>query len=450
MGICVFLVTDIFFLSSRQNNNVEDLMKLAKQFDLNMTRQHKESNLQNSEKTDCKDLLSKLMAIPTESENDGASAKEAKGLHHEEELHALFDGPTQHLNGRLSPPSANCSQKSMSKKIATHGIRLATSDSKNLPEDPQVSKPDFDDDWENDNILSDFFVLEVTQNPCLLSSCTAKTTGQLEAASRNCESTMAASFSSSSSKAGCPQSHQIAGHSTKILSKTCTISSTFRSDSPVQSGAVKQLSETSSDLVNTNSKAHAIGRRQQMDMTSVCPGGKGLTSLAGTSGKEMDSLWGDDAYNNLLYEACNDLERISASQEQQRDKNSSKPSYSLAEVPSSITSNSSSSMSRNSRTVQCQHPTDYTRVFACSHSIPGSSAIYNNKQNLSKLLNVSQVNQCPQTSGQQYHFTQLRHGTVQFREKSHPSTFKRHQSDPEALRNKGKHSTTNKLYCGLL
>lgn len=424
-------------------------MKLAKQFDLNMTRQ------QNSEKTDCKDLhrLSKLMAIPPESENDGVSAKEAEGLHHEEELHALFDGPTQHLNGRLSPPSATCSQKSMSKKIATHGIRLATSDSKNLPEDAQVSKPDFDDDWGNDNILSDFFVLEVTRNPCLLSSCTAKTTGQLKAASRNCESTMAASFSSSSSKAGCPQSHQIASHSTKILSKTCTISSTFRSDSPVQSGAVKQLSETSSDLVNTNSKAHAIGRRQQMDMTSVCPGVKGLTSLAGASGKEMDSLWGDDAYNNLLYEACDDLERISASQEQQRDQNSSKPSYSSAEVPSSITSNSSSNLSRNSRTVQCQHPTDYKQpvcVFARSHSIPGSSAIYNNKQNLSKLSNVSQVNQCPQNSGQQYHFTQLRHGTVQFRENSHPSTFKRHQSDPEALRNKGKHSTTNKLYCGLL
>ncbi|MCI4376659.1 hypothetical protein PGIGA_G00190940 [Pangasianodon gigas] len=440
------------FSARWQSNNVEDLMKLAKQFDLNMTRQHKERNLerlQNSEGTNCKDLhkLNKLTATHPESDSNGASVVEAQGLSHEEELHALFDGPTQHLSGRLSPPSANCSQESRTENTATHEMRLAASDKKNLPEDAQVSKPDFDDDWENDDLFSELSVLEVTQNPWLLSSCTAKTTSQIGfAASRKCEPTTAASSSGSSSRAGCLQSHQITSQYTRISSKTCTNPSTFRCDGPVQSGAIKQLPKTSPDMVSTDSeyqKAHALGRKQQMIMNNVGPGAKDLASSAGASGKNLDSLWGDgdddDDDDDLLYQACDDLEQISASQEQQREKNSTKPSHSSPVVLSSIITTSSSSMSRNSRTVQSQHPTDHKQpvcVFARSHSIPGASGIHGNMLNLSESASTSKVNHYPQNSGQQHHFIQLRHATGPSGENSHRSTFKRHLSDPEALRNK--------------
>lgn len=453
------LPTDILIpLSSRQSNNVEDLMKLAKQFDLNMTRQHKEMNLerlQNSEETKYKDWHkhNKLMAVSPESASNKASAGEAKGLGNEEELHTLFDGPTQHLSGRLSPPSSNSSQDNRTEKTAIHGMRQATSDSKNLPEDPEVSKPDFDDDWENDKLLSDFFVLEVTQNPELLSSCTAKTTSQIgSAASKICEPTMATSSSGSSSGAGCTQSHQLTSHYTRMSSKTCSNSITFRSGGPVQSGPIKQLPKTSSDSVSTYSKyqkAHAIGRKQQIVLTSVYPGLKGLASSAGVSGKDMDALWGDIDYDVLLYQACEDLERISASQDQQTDKNSTKPSNSSPNTLSIITT-SSSNMSRTSRPVKSQHPTGNKQpvcVFARSHSTRGASGIHGNTQNLSESASALQVNQCPQHSRQQYNFIQLRCATGKSGDNAYRSTFKRHQSDPEALRNKGKHSTTAFLPC---
>ncbi|KAG7334295.1 hypothetical protein KOW79_002702 [Hemibagrus wyckioides] len=424
----------------RQCNNVEDLMKLAKQFDLTMTRQHKDTleRLQNSKGLNCKDLhkLNKLTATHPEPESNGASVEEAKGLGHEEELHAMFDGPTQHLTGRLSPLSANCSQESRTEKTATHGMRPVTSDSKNPPEDAQVSKPDFDDDWENDDLLSDF-VLEVSQNPQLLSSCMARPTSHISfAASKKCEPKTATSSSLASSRDGCLHAYQITSHYTRISSETYTKPSSFRSDGPVQSDAIMQLPKTTPDSVNTDSEyqtAHTVGGKQQI---AVGPGAKYITSSAGASGK--DPLWGDGDDDDLLYQACDDVERSAAIKEKQRDKNLTKASYSLPEVPSSIIT-VSSSMSRNSTTFQSQHPTEYRHpvcVFARSHSIPGASGNHVNKQGLSESASALQVNHYPENSKQQYPVTQLMHATGPSGENSYHSTFKRHQSDPGILKNK--------------
>lgn len=443
------LSTELIPLSSRQCNNVEDLMKLAKQFDLTMTRQHKDTleRLQNSKGLNCKDLhkLHKLTATHPEPESNGASVEEAKGLDHEEELHAIFDGPTQHLSGRLSPLSANCSQESRTEKTATHGMGPVTSDSKNLPEDAQVSKPDFDDDdWENDDLLSDF-VLEVSQNPQLLSSCMAKPTSHISsAASKKCEPKTAVSSSRASSRDGCLHAYQITSHYTRISSETCTNPSSFRSDGPVQSDAIMQLPKTTPDSVNTYSEyqtAHTVGGKPQIFMTTFGPGAKYIASSAGASGK--DPLWGGDDDDDLLYQACDAVERSAAIKEKQRDKNLTKASYSLPEVPSSIIT-ISSSMSRNSTTFQSQHPVEYRHpvcVFARSHSIPGASGNNGNKQGSSESVSALQVNHYPENSKQQYPVTPLMHATGPSGEISYHSTFKRHQSDPGILKNKGNLST---------
>lgn len=408
-------------------------MKLAKQFDLNMTRQHKESNLerlQNSEDLNCKDLKNTPMGIHPEL---------AKGLSHGEELHALFDGPTQHLSGRLSPLSANCSQESRLEKMTTHGMRPDFSDSKDPPGHPQVLKPDFDDDWENDDLLHDLFVLEVPQNSRVLSSCTAKTTTQIGSVDSTYKPTMATSSSGSSSRASC-------SHYTRISSKT---SPSAFSESPIQPGANNQLSKTNCDLVNRNSeyeKVQSVSKKQKIVLTNVCPGTKCLASSDGASKKNVNTLWGDGDDDDLLYQACDYLERISASEEQQRDKNSSNLSHSSPEGPLSIiTATSSLDMSRNSKTVQSQHPTNHQQplcVLSRSHSIPGVSGSYENKWYLSESASTSQIHQClPQNSTRQNNYPQSRHTTGQSGEKSNHSTFKRHQSDPEALRNKGNLST---------
>ncbi|KAM9476957.1 uncharacterized protein etaa1b [Clarias gariepinus] len=437
----------------RQSNNVEDLMKLAKQFDLNMTRQHKE-RLQDVKGTNCKVLhkLNNLTATCPESQSNEALAGDVKRPSHEEELHALFDGPTQHLSGRLSPPSVNSSQESRTEKTASHGMRPDTIDCKNLPNDTRVSKLDFDDDWENDDLLNDLFVLEVTQNPQLLDSCTKKTTSQIgSAASKKCEPTMLSSSPGSSSKAECSQSKQITSHYTRILSESCKNLCTFRSESPVQSfalpevfGSLKELSKTSPDLVNkdlVHQKTHVPGVKQQIVMTHNGPAAKDMHSSTGASGRGLDSLWGDgdnDDDDDLLYQACDDLERISASQEQQKHKNSTMSSCNSSEVPSSITT-SSSNMSRNSTTNPTQHPTEYKQHvwgFARSHSMPGALGNYGNQKNLSESASALPVNHYLQNKSQQYHFTKLRNATEASGENSYHSTFKRHQSDPGELRNK--------------
>ncbi|KAI5086370.1 ewing's tumor-associated antigen 1, partial [Silurus meridionalis] len=410
--------------SSRSSNNVEDLMKLARQFDLNMTRQHKEINLakfQKNEGTDCKDLQ-------TVNNLTFTHAKEAKELSHEEELHALFDGPTQHLSGRLSPPSVNCSQESKTEKHATYEISPATSDSKNLNENALISESYFDDDWENDDLLSDLLVLEMAQNPHRLSSCSMKTTSQIGFAASK-KPTTTVSSCGSSSRADSPQSHQVTSYYTGISSETCTSPSIFRSNGVVQSGAIKHLPATSADLRKSNSgdwKVHAVNKRHQIVTTNVGPGDLSLSFQE--SGNEFDTLWGDgdDNDDDLLYQACDDLERISASQEEQRGNNSSIPSH---EVLSSVIISSSSS----------QHPTDHKQpacVFARSHSIPCTSGIYGNKQNLSEPASTSQVNHSFQNGTKQNNFTQLRHAVVTSGENRHLSTFKRHRSDPGAFRNK--------------
>ncbi|KAK2852917.1 hypothetical protein Q7C36_008118 [Tachysurus vachellii] len=427
------------FSARRQCNNVEDLMKLAKQFDLNMTRQHKDTlkRLQNSDGLNCKDLhkLNKLTATHPESKSISASIGEAKGLGHEEELHALFDGPTQQLSGRLSPLSANYSQESRTEKTATHEMGPTTSNSKDLPEDAQVSKTDFDDDWENDDLLSDF-VLEVTPNP-LLSSCMGKPTSHIWSAGyKKCEPMTPASSSGASSRA-----HQITSHYTRNLSET----SSFRSDGPLRSGAITQLSKTTPDLVNTDSGyqiAHTQGGKQKTFMTTVGPEAKDIASSSGTTVKDIDPLWcdrDDDDDDDLLCQACDDLERIADVKEKQRDRNSTKATYSSLEVPSSTITTISSSMRRNLRTVQLQHPTEHRQpvcAFARSHSIPGASGIHGNKQSFSESASDLQVNHYSQKSKQQYPFTQLMHATGPLGESTYNSTFKRHQSDPGTLRNK--------------
>ncbi|KAI5606933.1 ewing's tumor-associated antigen 1 [Silurus asotus] len=409
--------------SRRQSNNVEDLMKLARQFDLNMTRQHKEINLakfQKNEGTDCKDLQ-------TVNNLTFTHPKVAKELSHEEELHALFDGPTQHLSGTLSPSSVNCSQESKAEKHATYGTSPATSDCKNLNDNALISESYFDDDWENDDLLSDLLVLEMAQNPQRLSSCSIKTTSQIGFDASKKPTTV--SSCGSSSRADSPQSHQVTSYYTGISSETCTSPSIFSSNGVVQSGAIKQLPATSADLRKSNSgdcKVHAVNKRHHTVTTNVGP--RDLSLSFQESGNEFDTLWGDgdDNDDDLLYQACDDLERISASQEEQRGNNSSIPSH---EVLSSVIISRSSS----------QHPTDHKQsacVFARSHSIPCTSGIYGNKQNLSEPASTSQVNHSFQNGTKQNNFTQLRHAVVTSGENRHLSTFKRHRSDPGAFRNK--------------
>ncbi|KAI4893067.1 hypothetical protein NFI96_023828 [Prochilodus magdalenae] len=472
----------------RQSNNVEDLMKLAKQFDINMTRQDEERQLENKgrategqNKPESSTTNHSVLDViePSSGKHVPVPAK-PEGLSHEEELHALFDGPTQHISGRLSPSSLSGSQESRNEPTALKAKRPDSADSKNIHEEAaRISKSDLDDDWENDDLLNDSFVLEMTQNPDLL--CLGPKSGSGQTGSDTCRTrvpvNVGGSFGSGS-RASC--SPVLLGSDSnrcsRILSKAQNATpSTFRPqpNAIVNTGFVQQLLKAGPSKTAKSENHQAQGqtscyKRQvvttvDLDRTKrEIKGGGGVgaknsDSLAGASGKSLDSLWGDGDDDDLLCQACDDVERISASQEQQKQTDCIDKSDRLTKAPSSVDATCLLDTNANSKTAQPGQPSDTrqaSRVFGRSHSIPGASNAFGNKQNLDE---TSLTSHNPKL-GSQYRFTRVtnisgavlnpqwtagalqevsRHGpSAGSSSISHHSTFKRHQSDPVALGNK--------------
>ncbi|XP_063739139.1 ewing's tumor-associated antigen 1 isoform X2 [Eleginops maclovinus] len=159
-------------------NAVDDLLKLAKQFDFNMCHQDEEEEEvedlhQQSLELLSDDILDQIDFSPSLPENRRPAVEAVAGTevqlsldqHMEDDLDLLFDGPTQRLSGNLSQVfSAQPSQV----KPAAKRVSGKTSALSHTPT-PVVSttniKDDFDDDWDNDDLLNDSLVLEMTQNP---------------------------------------------------------------------------------------------------------------------------------------------------------------------------------------------------------------------------------------------------------------------------------------------
>ncbi|XP_066535501.1 ewing's tumor-associated antigen 1 [Hoplias malabaricus] len=438
----------------RQISDVEDLMKLAKQFDINMTRQDEERQLENINTKGlpkpCKstaDHNTVLGGINSSAGNQVSFPFKPKVLSHEEELHALFDGPTQSMSGRLSPPSANGSQESRTEPAAVSVERPDVAHSKKFPDHAaQVPKSDFDDDWENDDLLNDSFVLEMTQNPEILDPVLRKSAPQtLSDTSRKCE------LKNIASKDCCTplQSH--------LSQAQKTSSSTFRPkrNTSVTTGTVPHVPKTSRCEVKPEKgekhqaqtqKPPDKGQQVVKNMDLQCTEMKIKGSAGAEISDSLDSVWDNGDDDDLLYQVCDDVERLSASQELQQQnspRNICKSSSPTA--PSSVDAVHFSNLSGSTvPSGQFRDQKPPARVFGRSHSIPGASNTYGNQQ-------TSQTGHIAQRI-RQYRFTQIKNvpGTVfqpQWKASfegpsagsssdSQHSTFKRHQSDPMPLGNK--------------
>lgn len=168
-------------------------MKLAKQFDINMTRQDKEKQQESTERrnklnklqSDGKARTERSTSVKVSSEQLTSCSSQAR--QEEAALQALFDCPTQHVSGRLSPPSVNCTPESKTEPVAPAEQKSSSAAIKSTPVDaPKTTKVDFDDDWENDDLLNDSFVLEMTQNPVPLNVAQKPSTAQPESCSSRC------------------------------------------------------------------------------------------------------------------------------------------------------------------------------------------------------------------------------------------------------------------------
>ncbi|XP_007247412.2 ewing's tumor-associated antigen 1 isoform X1 [Astyanax mexicanus] len=421
----------------RQSNNVEDLMKLAKQFDINMTRQDEERHRERLQEGKTANTSAGHVALESVQPSTGAGNSvpvKSERLSHEEELHALFDGPTQYVSGRLSPPSVSCSPESTTEGASLSAKRPgSTADSKNIGEGAaQLPKPDFDDDWENDDLLNDSFVLAMTQNPELLSLAPKSSSPQ--------------TVSNPSTLGLRPNAHVNTGTVQQLLKSN-----------PISPFLLKTEAQNSFCKWQQGGTAVHSGGIKTEDEGSWGVGAKQSGSSTAASGKDCktpDSVWGDgDDDDDLLYQACDDVERISSSQEErQQNRSAVITSNKASSAPSSKATTSSTNISVHNKSIhpgQTSESRQPARMFGRSHSIPGASSSYGNKQNL---------HETTQTMKRQYQFTQVKHvskavlnprwitGTSQETRlhspsaenssSSHHSTFKRHQSDPVALSNK--------------
>ncbi|XP_027034721.2 ewing's tumor-associated antigen 1 [Tachysurus fulvidraco] len=196
-------------------NLVDDLLKLAKQFDFNMIQQeeaHLKPDAQSSAGDTCEDQdlffeEDVPLALPhTRSEASKPSLRlEDTKMNSsdlvadpdlvqelEDDLDLLFECSTQQLSGGLSQGSSTRSQdvvtftpqlglKSDSVKNACSVTRVGGA-SESSAASVRVASPtvstikqmgvadDFDDDWNNDSFLDDSLVMEMTQNPELFSA----------------------------------------------------------------------------------------------------------------------------------------------------------------------------------------------------------------------------------------------------------------------------------------
>lgn len=468
-------------LSIRQSN-VEDLMKLAKQFDINMTRQDKEKQQESTERrnklnklqSDGKARTERSTSVKVSSEQLTSCSSQAR--QEEAALQALFDCPTQHVSGRLSPPSVNCTPESKTEPVAPAEQKSSSAAIKSTPVDaPKTTKVDFDDDWENDDLLNDSFVLEMTQNPVPLNVAQKPSTAQPESCSSRCNFVA--------------KVHPSVKETQKSTSKTSTFTktlpevktsnqSTFRSKPPAsaQNHTTGKLLKTSPvDQVKQQTHSSQSTSQVQLDRVTKDCGVSSQASSAkfdGVSEEDMkslfdsDGLWNDKADDDLLCQACDDVEKLSASQEQQRrneeyKKRAHDKSRNFAsKAPSASDTICAQTVGINNKS-QPQEPTKSTRIFARSNSAPCTNSSSGLKQGYSVLqVTKSSSSGLGSQSAQYYGHAQGKSGlgprpgsvratdtsqtvrphiaTVGNASNAHHYTFKRHLSDSMTLTNKGK------------
>ncbi|KAJ8246173.1 hypothetical protein GJAV_G00264510 [Gymnothorax javanicus] len=188
---------------STRQSDVEDLMKLAKQFDFNM---HQQDRAQVEEVYDglveeedgekeLRSLENSPPPLPTGAVTSGRvpasqtrkcsaplpADRRTLDQNVTDDFDALFDEPTQRISGRLSQPSSSLSQEgrappgAVSRKDALCGngrdfgpgtLPSVSSAAVKKPEGgaPSSSAHFVDDDWDNDDLLNDSIVMEMTQN----------------------------------------------------------------------------------------------------------------------------------------------------------------------------------------------------------------------------------------------------------------------------------------------
>lgn len=436
-----------------RQNAVEDLVKLARLFDKNMQDRESLEGVHNSF-SECANTskpklrpADKMKGLQCSSSSDSVEA----------ELQALFDCSTQKVSGRLSQGST-ASVSSQDKPVAAHLVETRLKAPEKSVPAAEVkaaalgSNDDFDDDWENDDLLNDPLLLEITQNPPRL----LDKSEPLVQSNTNTENSQSCSGFQSTTKTACARQPSAANSklTCSSLQELCpkpktTNRSTFKLEPNPHFQAKNPSKPTvpgvqpKPQICLTNS---AIAKPLcQSDRTSnfkahIC---EAADSLQGIS----DSLWDDGDDDTLLYQVCDSVERISNSQLDQVSSRHKKWPHLLEErgpkctTPVPIGTAGSSTKRESPRTFVRSNSLPATSSGAVSFrgwDIPMKST--NNKSQMSQSLPGCRValgtfNQSRDSSGKRH--TGNDGATEACMGTSH-TAFKRNFSDSAVTSNKGK------------
>uniref|UniRef100_A0A671X4H4 Ewing's tumor-associated antigen 1-like n=1 Tax=Sparus aurata TaxID=8175 RepID=A0A671X4H4_SPAAU len=301
----------------KKQSRVDDLLKLARQFDENMQQDRESSaelNAVNNSLNQCGNT-SKTKLTDTWYPGNVKDLKcPSSSDQVEAELHALFDSSTQKVSGRLSQGS---SASACSQEVKGQPEKGSCRLNANICDE-------FDDDWENDDLLNDSFVLEMTQNPIQQRDTDTKTTLQSDTKTNPSACKPTANTNSAHQPSNL---HWKPSHS--ALQELCpkpkaTNRSTFKLEPNPHfqpKMAAREASKSSFTVIHP--KPQTSERKSTTTKTPSAP----QTDKITTDQKEIcvavdpvkditDSLWGDDD-DELLYQVCDSVERISNSQPQQ-------------------------------------------------------------------------------------------------------------------------------------
>lgn len=333
--------------SSRQSG-VEDLLKLARQFDENMQQDRETSeqlNTVNNNLNECGNTTKiELTEVSLPSNvNDLQCPSSSDQV--EAELHALFDCSTQKFSGRLSQGSSAsaCSQEIKDQPVTSTLAKLGHSALNSADKTGPAARPAeekescgfganscdvFDDDWENDDLLNDSFVLAMTQNPDRQPDTNPKTTLQSNTKTNTSQFTSACKpLANRDSAHWLSNSHS--EPSCRALQELCpkpktTNRSTFKLEPNPHfqpKAAAKEVSKSSFTVIQP--KSQMAEQKSATTKTPSTPQPDKITNdqketcVSADSVKDIsDSLWDDGDDDALLYQVCDRVEKISNSQPQ--------------------------------------------------------------------------------------------------------------------------------------
>ncbi|KAM7408367.1 hypothetical protein PAMA_002197 [Pampus argenteus] len=390
--------------SSRQSR-VEDLMKLARQFDENMQQDNETSEQLNT----INNNLGEHMTSSNTKLTETTFPSKVKNLKYpsssdqvEAELHALFDSSTQGVSGRLSQGSLTsaCSEEIKDQPVTLtvaepHRSELKSADQSGSAAHPAEEKgscvfsasncDDFDDDWENDDLLNDSFVLAMTQNPDQQHNTNVNTTVQ-----SNTKTNSTQHSSVFKPGTGINSSHQVSNlhfePSRSGLQELCpTPKTTNRSTFKLQPNphfqpktAAKEVSKSSFTVIQPKSQMSEQKSATTKTLSTLQPDkitdNQRGTCVAADSVKDIsDSLWDDGDDDALLYQVCDSVERISNSQplqvspsncQEKHDIAADRQRKTTAPLPIATAWSTSSGASANRQS---------SFTFVRSNSLPGTS-----------------------------------------------------------------------------